>query len=159
MIKTATYISFAFQLTLLGCVSRIDTLALPPTWTDDLVITVYDGGGMLYQSLDISCTADSCRYDSMNQGIHKIQNFALSAEDKQSILKQLHDYGLGNVWSIPTKGVVYDKATQRICVTQKTAQHCVEDSAAQSIGLNGNGFFRSHDYLIEFAKKRTVSAK
>lgn len=127
---------------------------IPKTWTKDFTITVYDGGGMAYESTNITYTYDSCTYDRMEEGVHDVKTFKLSDADRAAVLAKLREYKLDQVKSSKLKGIAYDKPTTKICTGQKSGSKCIESSASTRISSNADGFYKAYDYLVAFASKK-----
>lgn len=141
---------FLLVFPLFACVTE-KSYTLPKTWTNDLSITLYTGGGDDYFSLHVTYTADSCNYDSMQNGVHTLNKFKLSDADKSTILTKLREFNLSKV---RTKSVEqrHDHGTEELCIVQGAKAKCWSSSSSEEISGNVEGFNKACAYLEKFAR-------
>lgn len=148
------YLLAIFILPLIACITDKGGYEVPSKWNKDFKITLYEGGGMAYESLDVTYTADSCIYDRMEQGVHSVSAFKLTEQNKTDILKKLMEFKLNKVRSKENKGTVYDKSSTRLCLINGANQTCMESGATVDITANSEGFYKAYTYLTDFASKK-----
>lgn len=130
---------------------------LPSIWDKNFSITIYEGGGMAYESMSILFSFDSCKYVQMNNGINKIKRFKLSAKEKEAVLIKLNSFNAGAIETTKTQELIHDKETNQICfVTNTQSQHCLETGATIRIKEKyQQNFNNTYNYLTALAISKT----
>ena len=129
---------------------------LPASWTKSLTITVYSGGGMVNASEKAFFSMDSCYYVSTVRGIEKKVSFTLGAKQPGLILKKLKELDICSIEGAPTPGVIYDKPTKSIVLSEMNAvKLSLEESATFEIKKLGKARFQqAFDYLMEIGRAK-----
>ena len=116
-----------------------------------MAITLYEGGGMNYESTNVYISADSCKYVKMEEGKDDIKRFVLSTKELGEVIEKLHTFNVEGIVTLPTE-VVNDKETNRLCIMVKPQpDRCIETGASTSIKKCGEDFFGIWNYLMKLA--------
>ncbi len=130
---------------------------LPNTWDKNFSITLYEGGGMAYESTNILFSLDSCKYVQMNNGVYKIKRFKLSAKEREEVLLKLNSFNVGTIETAKVQGLIHDKETNQICfITKPQSQYCIETGATTQIKEKyQQNFNLTYSYLTALAISKT----
>jgi len=144
-----------FAAILLSCSCK--NFELPKNWGKNFNITLYEGGGMNYESTTIYLSTDSCKYVRMEDGKDDIKRFKLSAKEQEEVSAKLNSFNVGSIESIEQKGLAHDKETNRLCFyLNAKEQHCVESGATININKKcREDFNNAYQYIIKLANEKS----
>ncbi len=145
------YFLIPFIAILLSCSSKND-FDLPKTWTKGLAITLYEGGGMNYESTNVFISEDSCKYVRMENGKDDIKRFVLSTKELSEVLEKLRAFNVDDIETTPIE-LVNDKETNRICFILKPQPDlCIEAGATVTVKKKyQEDFYGAWSYLLKLA--------
>lgn len=145
------YFLIPIAVILLNCSSKKD-FELPKTWTKGLTITLYEGGGMNYESTNVFISADSCKYVKMEQGKDDVKRFVLSTKELGELLDKLHSFNVDDIETTSTE-LVHDKETNRMCIISKPqSDYCIETGATITVKKKyKEDFYGAWNYLLKLA--------
>ncbi len=149
------YFLIPIAVILLNCSSK-KNFVLPKTWTKGLTITLYEGGGMNYESTNVFISADSCNYVKMENGKDDRKRFVLSAKELNELLKKLHAFNVDDIETRPTE-LVHDKETNRLCIIAKPQpDYCIETGATITVKKKyQEDFYGAWKYLLKLAMDKS----
>lgn len=134
------YFSFLILL-LISCGSSLESTniislpgnSLPEKWGEDFKISYYDGGGMVYYSMNIDFSYDSCRVKEDIEGNELYFAFAMTESLRQEMLDFFKKQNVLSIRSNQNQGIVYDKGTSSITIQMGTTVISISESASSNI--------------------------
>lgn len=129
------------------------------TWDSTLVVHLYYGGGMRYESKNIYFRQDSCIVIDMEQGKDLYSGFAMNNEHKTAVLALLKKHRFLNLKQSEDRGFAHDKATTSICL-EGSKKHCISSGSSTEIHDNDRAdFVDLFNELETYARTNTASKK
>jgi hypothetical protein len=145
----------SFLIIAAGCTKIAGTESIiPATWEKDFSIELYTGGGMVNQSTTITYRYDSAIYNHKIQNMDSVKSFALTEEDRKTILTELKLLNLDKVQSVDLDHIVYDKETVRICLTNTAKDFCLDEGSSTEIIDPDKSFTGAWHYLEKMIMER-----
>lgn len=119
-----------------------------------LVIHLYHGGGMAYESNNIYIRYDSCIYIQMHHGHDHVKRAAMDDKSRQQVLSLLKDNRFYDLKQDMPRGFAHDKATTSICAKQEGKDNfCIETGASKEVAEKDRAAFGEvYDKLFAFAQ-------
>lgn len=127
----------------------INNSKLPETWEKDFTIKYTFGGSMDGSATNLLFTYDSCSYQH-NSGQSKpvVKKIALTANDRETILKELKRLKADKIHSTPSVVAVYDGWNSSL---QLGDLYIVGGTSASMNEHDKNAYSDACNFLVEFA--------
>lgn len=147
--------AFASVIIILGSVlmstSKPFAFELPQIWTKDFTISISRAGGMDGSSTNVTFTYATAKYaiKSMTDGL-KEGSFELMENDRNAILKKMHELKADKIHSEISPSAVDDGWSSTICFNQ----HCIEGGSSARMSDDDKQRYLSayrflHDYILK----------
>lgn len=119
-----------------------------------MVIRLYHGGGMAYESDEAWIRFDSCVYNRMDHGKDLRKARVMTVEMRQQVLTILNQHNFYHIHQDNKSSFAHDKATTEICLEQKNRpKFCRSSGASTEIReTDAANFSGLYSKLLEFAK-------
>lgn len=109
----------------------------------NMVITLYNGGGMNYESTTIEFRFDSIVYTKMDHGKDFITRIEMTPELRQKVINIIDDHRFYSLKSEPCE-LINDKATSSICIRiGRGPSTCVMSGATEMVAEKDRADFHS----------------
>jgi len=131
-----------------------------PSWSSDMQIKIYNGGGMVPESQTVIISESSAMYIHWRMPKTDTFYFKLSKIELDSLVKQINDTKFQTMTSGNSGGIAYDMPTTSVELTKDKKIHEVAVGATTEI-KNGDSkaFYKLYIQILTLAQSKVKHAE
>ncbi len=129
---------------------------LPKSWSPDMELSTYNGGGMVPETKTVVIKSSS------GSSIHRLKSqidtlaFVFSQQELNDLLKEMNAAHFNNITSAKTNTTAYDKPTTSIEFKWGNNVHKVSDGATEEVSnSNSTIFYKLYSYIDSLVQAKT----